>query len=85
MEKANQEVNLPKIAKEIQISFERSFTISDFIKEIKEKMIVFDSKKEEKNKKANLNMINIYRKDLESNINQILYEYKITYNNKQWS
>lgn len=81
----NTEMDLPKLGKDLKISYERSFTIYEFIKEIKEKMKIFDTKKEEKNKKANLNIINIYKKDMEANLMEILYEYKISYRGKDWS
>lgn len=85
MEKATLDYDLPLIAKELRIEFQRSFTIYEFIKEIKDKLQIFSTKREEKNKKANLVMINSYKKDIENNLGEILYEYKIILKNKEWS
>ena len=85
MEKTTLDYDLPLIAKELRIEFQRSFTINEFIKEIKDKLQIFNTKREEKNKKANLVMINSYKKDIEKNLGEILYEYKIILKNKEWS
>ena len=85
MDQINPDFDLHSITKDLKVDFERSFTIQEFIKEIKGKMKIFTGKREEKTNASNLNTLNSYKKEIQLNLKDILYEYKIKLKNKEWT
>ena len=78
------EIDLAEKMKEVEVVFIRHIKVQDFIQEIRERLSIFDGKREKRNKNANLNMLNSYERDIEGGKNTILYEYTISFNRKKW-
>lgn len=83
MEREGPELELRELVKRIRIDFRRSFTVAQFVEEIKEKMKVFDAKRDQKTVAANLVMMNSYVKEMESGLREHLYEFELTFGEKK--
>lgn len=83
MESQGTELELRDLVKRVKIEFKRSFTVAQFIDEIKEKTKVFDAKRDQKTVAANMAMMNSYVKEMESGLHEHLYEFELTFGEKK--